>query len=153
MITLPPGLRSLKTALQAAARLRPDAAETHLARAEYLYYGLRDYADALAELEIVREHYPTIRVSSNSLATFCGGAASREEGLQNMQRAMELDPRNFDILQQIAISYQQLGRYAEAIDAYGSRVSDRARRRRNAGRSRLILHVLEGGHEPAPPND
>ena len=30
---------------------------------------------------------------------------------------MELDPRNFDILQQIALSYQHLGRYAEAIAA------------------------------------
>ena len=46
-----------------------------------------------------------IRVSSNSPATFCGGAASREEGLQNLQRAVELDPRNFDTLQQIALSY------------------------------------------------
>ncbi len=43
-----------EAALQAAARLRPDAAETHLARAQYLYYGLRDYAGALAELEIAR---------------------------------------------------------------------------------------------------
>jgi hypothetical protein len=40
--------------VQAAAGLRPNAAETHLARAEYLYYGLRDYAGALAELEIPR---------------------------------------------------------------------------------------------------
>ena len=29
-------------------------AETHLARAQYLYSGLRDYAGALAELEIAR---------------------------------------------------------------------------------------------------
>ena len=34
-----------------------------------------------------------------------------------MQRAVELDPRNFDTLQQIAISYQLLGRYADAIAA------------------------------------
>src|SRR4029077_3457012 len=32
-------------------------------------------------------------------------------------RAVELDPRNLSILQQIAISYQYFGRYAEAIDA------------------------------------
>ncbi len=30
---------------------------------------------------------------------------------------MELDPRNFFTLQQIAISYQNLGRYAESIAA------------------------------------
>src|SRR2546430_12664567 len=38
-------------------------------------------------------------------------------GLQNLERAVELDPRNFNTLQQIAISYQFLGRYVEAIAA------------------------------------
>jgi len=41
----------------------------------------------------------------------------QEEGLRNLQRAVELDPRNFYTLQQIALSYQGLGRYGEAIAA------------------------------------
>jgi len=41
----------------------------------------------------------------------------QEEGLRNLQRAAELDPRNFDILQQIALSYLNLRRYGEAIAA------------------------------------
>jgi tetratricopeptide (TPR) repeat protein len=41
----------------------------------------------------------------------------QEEGLQNLQRAVELDPRNFFTLLQIALSYQILGRYAESIAA------------------------------------
>src|SRR6266487_1819095 len=41
----------------------------------------------------------------------------QEEGLQNLQRAVELDPRNINILQEIAVSYQNLGRYAETIAA------------------------------------
>jgi TolB-like protein len=50
-----PGRLALaETALQAAARLRPDAGETHLARAQFLYFGRRDYAGALAELERAR---------------------------------------------------------------------------------------------------
>jgi tetratricopeptide (TPR) repeat protein len=40
-----------------------------------------------------------------------------EEGLRYLQRAVELDPRNFFTLQQIALSYEQLGRYGEAIAA------------------------------------
>ena len=63
------------------------------------------------------ERYPMIRVSSNSPATFCGGAASRRKVCSNLERAVELDPRNFYTLQQIALSYQFLGRYAEAIAA------------------------------------
>src|SRR5207249_3435150 len=54
----PARLALAEAALQAATRLRSDAAETHLARAQYLYYGLRDYAGALAQLEIARRGLP-----------------------------------------------------------------------------------------------
>src|SRR2546430_6600316 len=40
----PARLALAEAAVQAATRLRPDAAETHLTRALYLYYWLRDYA-------------------------------------------------------------------------------------------------------------
>ena len=63
------------------------------------------------------ERYPMIRVSSNSPAYILRRRGQQEEGLQNLQRAVELDPRNFFTLQQIAISYQNLGRYAETIAA------------------------------------
>jgi len=46
----PARLAQAEAAVQAATWLRPDAAETHLARAQYLYYGLRGYAAGLAEL-------------------------------------------------------------------------------------------------------
>ena len=113
----PARLALAEAAVQAATRLRPDAAETHLARANYLYYGLRDYAGALAELEIAR------RALSNDPRLFeltgyiLRRRGQQEEGLKNLQRAVELDPRNFYTLQQIALSYQLLGRYAEAIAA------------------------------------
>ena len=113
----PTRLALAEAAVQAAARLRPDAAETHLARAQYLYYGLRDYAGALAELEIARRALP----NDPRLFEFTGYILRRrgqqEEGLQNLERAVELDPRNFNTLQQISLSYQYLRRYAEAIAA------------------------------------
>ena len=105
----PARLALAEAALQAATRLRPDAAETHLARAEYLYYGLRDYAGALAELEIVRRALPNDPRLFALTGYILRRRGQQEEGLQNLQRAVELDPRNFDILQQIALSYQQLG--------------------------------------------
>jgi tetratricopeptide (TPR) repeat protein len=113
----PARLALAEAAVQAATRLRPDAAETHLARALYLYYGLRDYPGALAELEIACRALP----NDPRLFQFTGFILRRrgqqEEGLQNLQRAVELDPRNLYTLQQIALSYQLLGRYAEAIAA------------------------------------
>jgi TolB-like protein/Tfp pilus assembly protein PilF len=113
----PARLALAEAAVQAATRLRPDAAETHLARAQYLYYGLRDYAGALAELQIARQALPNDPRLFELTGYILRRRGQQEEGLQNLQRAEELDPRNFLTLQQIAISYQNLGRYAETIAA------------------------------------
>src|SRR6266446_2344024 len=113
----PARLALAEAALQAATRLRPDAGETHLARAQYLYFGRRDYAGALAELEIARRGLPNDPRLFELTGFILRRRGQQEEGLQNLQRAVELDPRNFFTLQQIAISYQLLGRYAEAIAA------------------------------------
>jgi TolB-like protein/Tfp pilus assembly protein PilF len=113
----PARLALAEAALQAATRLRPDAAETHLARAQYLYHGLRDYAGALAELEIARRALPNDPRLFELTGYILQRRSQQEEGLHNLQRAVELDPRNFDTLQQIALSYQSLRRYAEAIAA------------------------------------
>ena len=113
----PARLALAEAAVQAATRLRPDAAETHLARAQYLYYGLRDYAGALAELEIARRALPNDPRLFELTGYILRRRGQQEEGLQNLERAVELDPRNFYTLQQIALSYQCLGRYAEAIAA------------------------------------
>ncbi|MGC1321962.1 MAG: protein kinase [Candidatus Udaeobacter sp.] len=113
----PARLALAEAAVQAATRLRPDAAETHLARAQYLYYGLRDYAGALAELEIARRVLPNDPRLFELTGYILRRRGQQEEGLQNLQRAVELDPRNFFTLLQIALSYQILGLYAEAIAA------------------------------------
>jgi TolB-like protein/Tfp pilus assembly protein PilF len=113
----PARLALAEAALQAATRLRPEAAETHLARAQYLYYGLRDYAGALAELEIARRGLSNDPRLFELTGYILRRHGQQEEGLRNLERAVELDPRNFFTLQQIAISYQSLGRYAEAIAA------------------------------------
>src|SRR5213594_1407561 len=113
----PARLALAEAAVQTATRLRPDAAETHLARAQYLYNGLRDYAGALAELEIARRALPNDPRLFELTGYILRRRGQQEEGLRNLQRAVELDPRNFSTLQQIALSYQFLGRYAEAIAA------------------------------------
>jgi serine/threonine-protein kinase len=113
----PARLALAEAAVQAATRLRPDAAETHLARAQYLYYGLRDYPGALAELEIARRALPNDPRLFELTGYILRRRGQQQEGLDNLQRAVELDPRNVLILQQVALSYQNLGRYAETIAA------------------------------------
>jgi TolB-like protein/Tfp pilus assembly protein PilF len=113
----PARLALAEAAVQAATRLRPDSGETHLAQANYLYYGRRDYAGALAELERARRALPNDPRLFELTGYILRRRGDQEEGLRNLQRAVELDPRHFDILQQIALSYQGLGRYADAIAA------------------------------------
>src|SRR5205809_3088853 len=47
-----------EAALRAASSLRPDAGQTHLARAQNLYWGYLDYDGALTELEVARQTLP-----------------------------------------------------------------------------------------------
>ncbi len=113
----PARLALAEAALQAATRLRPDAGETHLARAGYLYRCLRDYNGALAELEVARRSLPNDPRIFNLTGLILRRRGQQEEGLRNLERAVELDPRNFSTLQQIAVSYLLLRRYPEEAAA------------------------------------
>jgi TolB-like protein/Tfp pilus assembly protein PilF len=109
----PARLALAEAALEAASRLRPDADEMHLARAWNLYWGRLDYGGALAELEVARR---TLR--NNPQLVFLTGLVQRrqghwEESTRTFERAANLDPRNFAVLQAIAGNYATLGRYAE----------------------------------------
>ena len=100
-------------ALQAAVRLRPDAGETHLTRANYLYFGPRDYAGALAELETARRSLPNDPRIFELTGYILRRRGQPEEGLRNLEKALELDPRNYEIMTQISGSYENLRRYPE----------------------------------------
>src|SRR4030095_15342325 len=105
----------MEQAVQAAVRIRPDAGEAHLARAENLYFGYLDYDGALAQLELARRTLP------NNLQVFAvQGYIQRRQGrwgesTRHLERAIDLDPRNFYLLQQIALSYGLLRRYTNEV--------------------------------------
>jgi TolB-like protein/class 3 adenylate cyclase/Tfp pilus assembly protein PilF len=109
----PARLALAEAALQAAARLRPEAGETHLARANYLYRCLRDYDGALAELEVARRSLPNDPRIFELTGYILRRRGQEEEGARNLERAVELDPRNLNTLQQLALSYQDLRRHPE----------------------------------------
>jgi tetratricopeptide (TPR) repeat protein len=100
-------------ALQAAVRLRPNGGETRLARAQYLYFGPRDYAGALAELETARRSLPNDPRIFELTGYILRRRGQQEEGLRNLKKALELDPRNYEIMTQISGSYENLRRYPE----------------------------------------
>jgi len=106
-------------ALKAIIRLRRDAGETHLARADFFYRCYLDYEKARAELDLAKHALP-----NNSDIFELTGYIDRRQGRWNesarsLQRAFALDPRNFFILQQIALSYQEFHQFramAAALD-------------------------------------
>jgi serine/threonine protein kinase len=109
----PERLALAETALDAASRLRPDAGELHFARAGNLYQGYLDYEGALAELEIAH-HTLTNDPELFALKAYIARRQGRwAEAVQNLKRAIDLDPRNIDFLNQLAISYSNLRLYAE----------------------------------------
>ena len=114
----PAYLAQAEAALQSAARIRPDAGETHLARARNLYWGYLDYDGALRELEIARQSLP----GEDWIFSLKGYIERRqgrwEESIRDLQHATELDPRNVLTLQQLAITYQHVRRYAEEKSTY-----------------------------------
>jgi serine/threonine protein kinase len=109
----PERLAQAESALQNAARLRPDAPETHLVRAFHLYYGRRDYHGALAELEKARSaltNDPRLHMLTGYILRRQGKA---EEGARELERAVAIDPRNTSLLEQLIYSYGTLFRYAD----------------------------------------
>jgi serine/threonine-protein kinase len=107
------------TAVQAASRLRPDAGETHLARAWNLYWGYLDYDDALAELEAAHPTLPNDSQIFQLMALIQRRQGRSEESIRNFDRATRLDPRNVYTLQQTALSYLMLRLYAEEKSLFG----------------------------------
>jgi TolB-like protein/class 3 adenylate cyclase len=111
----PQRLALAEKAVEALSRLQPDAGETHLSRANHFYSAYRDYDRALAELEVARSTVPNAPRIYELTGFIARRRGAHEDGLRNLQRAVELDPRNFYTLQQLAISYQLLRRFPDVI--------------------------------------
>jgi len=112
----PARLALAEKAVQNALRLRPDGGEAHLAQAQHLYQGYLEYEKALAELAIAARTLPNDPRVFELSGYIIRREGRQEEGLRNLQRALELDPRNFATLQQIALSYESLRRYPEMVE-------------------------------------
>src|SRR5213075_1498747 len=109
----PARLALAEAAIQEAFRIRPNAGEAHLARAVHLYNGYLDYEGALAELEVARHTLPNDPRIFRVTGYIQRRQGRWEESTRNLERALELDPRNVATLDNIGDSYAALRRYAE----------------------------------------
>ena len=109
----PARLAAAEAALQRAIELRPNAAETNLARGLHLFQAFRDYKGALKELEAARAGLPNDPRILESTASILCHQDRPEEGLRGLKQAVAFDPRNPYVLSRLAISYECLRRYPE----------------------------------------
>jgi len=111
-------LKQAYAAIEAVSQHEPDAGEVHLALANYYYESMRDYGRAGSELALAREKLP------NDAEVFeLNGYVQRrrgrwEEATRSLERAVELDPRNVHILEQLALTYQPQRRYENQARIY-----------------------------------
>jgi len=117
----PARLARAEAAIQSLTRLLPNSGEAHLALAKHLYWGYLDYDRALNELILAQKMLP-----NEPWAFVLAGYIDRRQGrwdqsIKNLERAVELDPQNPAVLQQLALTYDFLRRYADE-----ERVYDRA---------------------------
>jgi TolB-like protein/class 3 adenylate cyclase/Tfp pilus assembly protein PilF len=109
-----------KSAINSAFRLKPDSGAAHFALAVHFYNGYLDYDRARDELAIA------VRTMPNNARIFeQRGYIDRRQGrwedaARDFERAIELDPRNRDLLFQTAFTYICLREYKRARE-----ISDR----------------------------
>lgn len=107
-----------ENAVNNALRLRPDSAEAHFARADYLFRCLRDYDRALEELAVARPGLP-----NNSPFFILSGYINRRrnhfpEAERDFSTAFAIDPRNPNAYNLLADTYMLERRFSEAVHVY-----------------------------------
>lgn len=103
-------------ALKQAFRLRPNAGEAHIALARHYYLALGDWPTALAELAIAQKTLPNDSFIPATRGYIARRGGHWDEAVQQFQTALDLDPRNFFILQELALTYH-LQRHFRAMGA------------------------------------
>jgi len=94
-------LAAADESLRMAARLAPDAIETHTARGYFHYWGHLDYVAADAEFELALEQSPNYPLAI-------------EEAITLLEMGARLDPLNVDMHGSLIESLTGLGRFDEA---------------------------------------
>ena len=132
----PARLAMADAAIQSLTRLLPNSGEAHLALAKHLYWGYLDYDRARNELGLAQKNLP-----NEPWAFVLAGYIDRRQGrwdesTEKLERAVELDPQNPAILEQLALTYDSLRRYADEERVYDRAIARYSQRCRTASFTR-----------------
>jgi len=118
---LPARAQKARTAAEAALRLQPDLAESHLAMGYVHYYVDHDYNAALNEFAIARAGLPNDPGIFRAMAAIQRRQGKWQESSASYAKAVSLDPTDPILLENMGMNYLSVRDYTTA-----ARIFDRA---------------------------
>ncbi|MEO5722498.1 MAG: tetratricopeptide repeat protein [Chthoniobacterales bacterium] len=97
-----------------ALRLDPDHGSGHAAMGMYLYYCLKEYDQALAELQQAREQAPNDPLPLQAIGLVKRRQGKLDESIELQLQASQRDPLNQDIWVNLGWTYRGMRKFAEA---------------------------------------
>ena len=107
-------LAAAKEAAEKALQLAPDLAESHLAKAQYYYYGLRDFEKAQRELTALAPSASNNGRFMDLAALTARRLGNWRKAIENGEKAMELDPHNPFTVNELVESYIAVRNFSAA---------------------------------------
>jgi TolB-like protein/Flp pilus assembly protein TadD len=98
-----------------AVRVQPDAGETHLAQAIHFYWGYLNYDRAREELTKAQQSLPNDAQVFKFLGLIDQRQGRWNEAVRNLERVVELDPRNIDGIGNLAQIYFNVRKYEASV--------------------------------------
>jgi serine/threonine-protein kinase len=116
-------LEQALAAVERAFSLSPDSPEAHLAMGYYFMIGARDSDGALREFAIAERSIPGDMEIYRARGLIYRRIGERQKAVTNLGRAVELDPRNADLLRQVVITFLNLREY-DITERYLDRMAE-----------------------------
>jgi len=108
-------LAAAQVAVERALALQPDLGEAHFAKGLFELWARRDFTKAREQLEITARQMPNSAEVIAYLAATARHEGHWQEALDAYRRAVQLDPQSTHINFQLAFTYADLRRYADAM--------------------------------------
>jgi TolB-like protein/Flp pilus assembly protein TadD len=105
--------KQAEAAVNRAMQLRPDTPEPRLALAHHLMVVDADYERARTQIAIAQQFAPNNALAFVMLAQLGEKEGRWDDAPKSLEKAVELDPRNLDILTQLEKTYSLMRRYQD----------------------------------------
>ena len=107
-----------RTAIDKAFELNPGMPEAHIALSDFYYHGFLDYDRALEQLDIAIPMVPGNAEAIAIRSFILRRRGKFDDSIPDLERAIDLDPRNALWSFEVGNTYGHLGRWEQAVSYY-----------------------------------